>query len=88
MTRVNDRLERMRVLRVAIVEQIATVAKGAPSLHGHVPGHLLHPSLVGLAGNPRDVHLAALQVDENQHIIRHQPAQREDLRREKVRSLE
>ena len=25
MTRVNDRLERMRVLRVAIVEQIATV---------------------------------------------------------------
>jgi hypothetical protein len=73
----------MSVFRVAIVEQIATVAKGAQSLHGHVPGHLLHPSLVGLAGYPFDVDLAALQMDEKQHIISHQPAQREDLDRKR-----
>jgi hypothetical protein len=79
MARLNDRSKRVGVLRVAIVEQIATVAKGAPSVHGHVPGHLLHPSIIRLAGNPRDVHLAALKVDEKEHVIRHKTAQREDL---------
>src|ERR1035437_11144243 len=72
------------VLRVAIMQEIVTVLKGAASLHGHVPGHLLHPSLVRVNGDPGHVHLAALEVNEKQHVVDHQSAQREDLHREKV----
>src|SRR5450830_244764 len=66
------------------MQEIATVLKGAASLHGHVPGHLLHPSLVRVNGDPGNVHLAALEVNEKQHVVGHQSAQREDLRREEV----
>ena len=66
------------------MQEIATVAKGATSLHGHVPGHLLHPLLVRVNGDPGDVDLAALEMNEKQNIVGHQSAQREDLRREEV----
>src|SRR5664280_1651835 len=66
------------------MQEIATVAKGATSLHGHVPGHLLHPLLVRVNGDPGNVHLAALEVNEKQHVVGHQSAQREDLRREEI----
>src|SRR5450830_179240 len=66
------------------MQEIATVLKGAASLHGHVPGHLLHPRLIRVNGDPGDVHLAALEMDEKQHVVGHQSSQREDLHREKV----
>src|SRR5207344_2565800 len=37
-----------------------------------------------LEDNPGDVHLAALQMDEKQHVVRHQPPSRQDLDREEV----
>src|ERR1035437_9958425 len=52
--------------------QSATVSKGAASLHGHVPSHLLHPLRVRVNGDPGDVHLAALEMDEKQHVVGHQ----------------
>src|ERR1035437_8650378 len=70
----DDRAEREGVLRVAIMQEIATVLKRTASLHGHVPGHLLHPRLVRVDGDPGDVHLAALEVDEKQHVVGHHPA--------------
>src|ERR1019366_6165019 len=68
------------------MQEIATVSKGAASLHGHVPGHLLHPLLVRVNGDPGDVDLAALEMNEKQNIVGHQSAQREDLRGKKTSS--
>ncbi len=66
------------------MQEIATVSKGAASLHSHVPSHLLHPLLVRVDGDPGDFHLAALEMDKEQHVVGHQSAQREDLHCEKV----
>src|SRR5215472_9501903 len=68
------------------MKNIATVSKGAPSLHGRVPGHLLHPLLVRMIGDPGDVNPAALEMDEEEHIVGHQSSPREDLHREEVRA--
>src|SRR5207245_7756733 len=68
---------RANVLRVAIMQEIAAVPKGAASLHGHVPGDLLHPRLVRVNRDTGDVHPAALKMDEKQHVVGHQPAQRQ-----------
>jgi hypothetical protein len=46
--------------------------------------HLLHPPLVRVNGNAGDVHLAALEMDEKQHVVGHQPAQRQHLRGQEV----
>ena len=35
-------------------------------------------------GDPSDLYLAALEMDEEQHVVSHQPTQRQHLRREKV----
>jgi hypothetical protein len=79
LTRFDDRSEGDSALGIAIMQEIPTVSEGAASFHGHVPGDLLHPSLVRMNGNPGDVHLAALQMDEKQHVAGHQSSQREDL---------
>src|SRR6202171_4906064 len=66
------------------MQEIATVSKGAVSLPGHVPSHLLHPLLVRLDVDPGDVYLPTLKMDEKQHVVCHQSAQRKDLHCEKV----
>jgi hypothetical protein len=40
--------------------QITAVSQSAASLHGHIPGHLLHPRLIRVNRGPSDVHPAAL----------------------------
>jgi hypothetical protein len=52
LARLDDPSERLGVFRVPIMQEIATVSKGAPSLHGRVPRHLLHPLLVRVDGDP------------------------------------
>src|SRR5467141_2087705 len=66
------------------MQEIAAVSKAAASLHSHIPRHLLHPLLVRVDGDPGDFHLAALEMDKEQHVVSHQSAQREDLHCEKV----
>jgi hypothetical protein len=78
----DNRPEGSGVFRIAIMQKIATVSKGAPSLHGRVPGHLLHP-LVVRRGN---VNPAALEMDEEEHIVGHRASPREDLHHEEVRA--
>src|ERR1019366_1581863 len=53
----------------------SALSNGAASLHGHVPSHLLHPSLIRMNGNPGDVHLTALEMDEKQHVVGRQSSQ-------------
>jgi hypothetical protein len=45
----------------------------------------LHPSLVRVNGDPGNDHPAALEMNEKQHVVGHQPAQRQHLRGEEVR---
>src|ERR1700688_1420549 len=54
LTCLDDRSEGDGVLRVAIMQEIATVSKGAASLHGRAPSHLLHPLLSWVDGDPGD----------------------------------
>ena len=84
MTRFDNRPEGSRVFRIAIMQKIATVSKGAASLHGRVPSHLLHPLLVWVIGDPGNVNPAALEMDEEEHVGGHQARPREDLRCEEV----
>src|SRR5262245_8729292 len=66
------------------MQQITTVPQGAASLHGRVPGDLLHPRLIRVNGDSGDIYPAAFKMDEKQHVVGRQPAQRQHLRREKV----
>ena len=53
---------------------VLRVAKGTASLHGHVPGDLLHPRLVRVNRDPGDIHPAVLEVDEfSVFIVRREP---------------
>jgi len=66
---------RANVLRVAIIQEIAAVPRGTASLHGHVPGDLLHPRLVRVNRDPGDIHPAVLEVDEfSVFIVRREPS--------------
>jgi hypothetical protein len=49
---------------VAVVQQIAAIPQRAASLHGHIPGDLLHPLLVRVHGNAGNDYPAALEMDE------------------------
>ena len=44
------------------MQEIATVWQRTTSLHGDVPGDLLHPPLVGVDGHAGDVHPAAPEM--------------------------
>src|SRR5262245_3975822 len=73
----------MLVCCISFMQYIATVPQDAASLHGHISGHLLHPQLVWVNGDSRDVHPAAIKVDEEQHVVGHQSTQREHFGGEK-----
>src|SRR5262252_3534484 len=56
----------------------------AASVHGHIACDLLHPWLVRVGGDARDVHTAVLEVNEEQHVVGDQSSKRENLDREEV----
>ena len=84
MTRFDNRPEGSGVFRIAVMQKIATVSKGAAALHGRVPGDLLHPLLVRMIGDPGNVNPAALEMDKEEDVVSHQASPREDLHREEV----
>src|ERR1700694_2247085 len=66
------------------MQERAPLSRGPASPDGPVRSHLLHPLLVRVDGDPGDVYLATLKMDEKQHVVCHQSAQRKDLHCEKV----
>lgn len=68
------------------MQEISTIPQRAAIVRGRVPGDLLHPSLIRMNGDPGDVHSPALEMDEEQHVVGHQPAQRQHLGGEEVGS--
>src|SRR4029434_9524942 len=81
---INDLLKCSTEHGVAVMDEVLAVGQKSPLLHGHVAGHLDHPCPVGMWGDPSHMHLPAAQMDEKQDVIRHESAQRPDLRGEKV----
>jgi hypothetical protein len=49
-----------------------------------VPGYLLHPRVVRLVKDTRDLDAPTLEVDHEQHEVAHEPAQREDFDAEEI----
>src|SRR5215467_8498402 len=49
-----------------------------------VAAHLLHPCLIRMSGNPGQADAATLQMNEEQHVVRHQTTPGKHLDREKV----
>ena len=47
----------------------------APLLHGQVASDLVHPWLVGIGGDARDVNLSGVELDQKEHVECDQPAQ-------------
>jgi len=71
-----------------VVQEIATATQDAPSIHGHFAGDLLHPWLARMGSDAGDIHAAALEMNEERHVVGHQPSQRENLDSEEVRCRE
>src|SRR6266481_5873867 len=83
--RVDDLLEGGAVLPVPIMDEVLPGREEAPLLHRHVACDLYHPLLVGVWRHPCHMHLPALQMDEKEDVIGHQPTPSPDLGRKKVR---
>ena len=66
------------------MQEKSTIPQRATIVHGHVSGDLLHPRLFGMNGDWGDVYSAALEIDEEQHVVGHQSAQRQHLGGEEV----
>ena len=56
-------------LRISVVQQIAAAPQASPLLHSHVSRLLLHPLLIRVRRESCQLHLATLQVDEEQHLV-------------------
>jgi pimeloyl-ACP methyl ester carboxylesterase len=59
------------------VQKITTVQQRTPSLRGDIAGDLLHPGLIRVNRDSSNVHPAAVKMDEKQHVVGHQTAQRD-----------
>src|SRR5258708_6965232 len=62
----NDGTERSCEFGVAIVQEIATIPQRTTIVHGRVAGDLLHPWLIGMNSDPRDVYAATHRICEQQ----------------------
>ena len=62
-------MERLRIFRIADVNQIAAAFQKTPLVHRDVSGHLLHPAFIGMPGDARDHDTTTFDVDEKQDVI-------------------
>lgn len=58
------------------MNQILARLEDAPLLHRQIACDLLHPLLVGMSGDDRNVNLSGVELDEEKPIKRDQSAQR------------
>jgi hypothetical protein len=70
------------------MDQVLAGGQEAPFLHRHIAGHLDHPCCIGMRCQAGHLDSPAAKVDEEQHVIRYQSAQRPDLGGEEVRRYE
>jgi hypothetical protein len=82
--RIDDLLKRGAELAVSVVNEVLPWSQEPPLRHRHVPGHLHHPGCIGMRCYPCHMHLAAAQVNKEQHIVGHQSVPRPHLGAEEV----
>jgi hypothetical protein len=76
--------EQRTELRTAIMQSVPPLVQQSPGLTGCVAGDLFHPCLIGMPRDSCQANTATLQVDQEQDVIRDQPASGEDLDREEI----
>ncbi len=69
MTRFDDRTKRIREFRIAVMNEVSTVFEETQFVHGDIPRDLLHPGFIGMCCDPGDLNAAALEMDEEQHVV-------------------
>jgi len=76
---VHKALERWTVRAVPVVDERLAGGQEAPLFHRHITSHLDHPRFIGMRRDAGSVDFPAANVDEKQHVLRHEPTQRPDL---------
>jgi hypothetical protein len=66
------------------MQNITTRMKIAPRLLRRATGNLLHPFLIWMPGDPGNTHAAAFEMQEEKHVVSHQPSPGEHFDCEKV----
>ena len=84
LTSLKDRLERFRVFRIAVVNQVATIPQKAPLVHADVTRHLLHPAFIRVPSDAGNDGLASFDVYEKQNVIGDQAAKPQHLYAQEV----
>ena len=66
------------------MDEIADILEKPMDGVGEIPGHLLHPGIVGIVDNTGDVDASSLELHDDEHGVAHEPAKGEDLDIEEV----
>src|ERR1039458_4978169 len=66
------------------MQQVPAVDQKTSIFHGHIARHLFHPLLIRTTGDSGQAYPPALQMNEKQHVVRNQPAERKHFHREEV----
>src|SRR5215471_20162651 len=66
------------------MQRVPPLVEKSPVFAPCVAGHLLHPCLIRMSGNPGQADAATLQMNEEQHVVRHQTTPCKHLDREEV----
>src|SRR5215470_2809529 len=66
------------------MQRVPPLVEKSPVFTPCITGHLLHPCLIRMPGNPGQTDAATLQMNEEQHVVRHQTTPSKHLDREEV----
>lgn len=66
------------------MQEILLTGEESALAHGYIPGHLVHPLLIGVGCDSGQTYLSGFQVNEEQHIVGDQAFQGEHFCSEEV----
>src|SRR5271169_4655337 len=66
------------------MQQVPAIDQKTSIFHRHIARHLLHPRLIRMTGDSGQAYPPALQMNEKQHVVGNQPAQRKHFHGEEV----
>ena len=84
----DGQLKGLAEFRVAIMDQVPGRGQKADIRHGHIPGHLGHPLLVGIWRDAGNMDPPRSQVHEEQNVVGDEPRFRPHLSGEEIRRRE
>jgi hypothetical protein len=70
--------------RIPVMDEVADILEKPIDGISEVPGHLLHPSIVGIVDNTCDVDATRLNLHDDEHGVAYEPAKGEDFDIEEV----